>query len=85
MANYRIEIKKSAVKEISKLTNKALKRIIREIESLADNPRPFGAIKLSGDDKFRLKVGNYRILYQIFNDKLIVTVVKIGHRKDVYK
>ncbi|MBU0475895.1 MAG: type II toxin-antitoxin system RelE/ParE family toxin [Bacteroidetes bacterium] len=85
MAKYRIEIKKSAVKEISKLPVIDLKKILKEIESLTDNPRPFGAIKLSGDDKYRLRVGSYRILYQIFDSKLIVTLVKIGHRKDVYK
>ena len=85
MAKYRIDIKKSAVKEISKLLKKDLKRILKEIESLANNPRPFGAIKLSGDEKYRLRAGNYRILYQIFDDKLVIIVVKVGHRKDVYK
>ena len=85
MAKYRIEIKKSAVKEISKLLKKDLKRILKEIESLANNPRPFGAIKLSGDEKYRLRAGSYRILYQIFDDKLVIIVVKVGHRKDVYK
>ena len=85
MAKYKIEIKKSAVKEISKLPIKDLKRILKEIELLANNPRPFGAIKLSGDEKYRLRVGNYRLLYQIFDDKLIIIVVKVGHRKDVYK
>ncbi|MCF6270219.1 MAG: type II toxin-antitoxin system RelE/ParE family toxin [Melioribacteraceae bacterium] len=84
MAKYKIEIKKSAVKEISKLPIKELKKILKKIELLADNPRLFGAIKLSGDEKFRLRVGNYRILYQIFDDKLIIIVVKVRHRKDVY-
>jgi mRNA interferase RelE/StbE len=84
MAKYKIEIKKSAVKEISKLPQKELIKILSEIKLLANNPRPFGAIKLSGDDKFRLRVGNYRILYQIFDEKLIVIIVKVGHRKDVY-
>jgi mRNA interferase RelE/StbE len=85
MAKYKIEIKKSAVKEIFKLPAKDLKRILKEIELLSDNPRPFGAIKLSGDEKYRLRVGNYRILYQIFDNKLIVIVVKVGHRKDIYR
>ena len=85
MAKYKIEIKRSAVKEISKLPTKELKRILKKIKLLADNPRPFGAIKLSGDEKFRIRIGNYRILYQIFDEKLIVFVVKVAHRKEVYK
>jgi len=85
MGKYKIEIKKSAVKEISKLPTKELKKILRAIKSLSDNQRPFGAIKLSGDEKYRLRVGNYRILYQIYDNKLVVVVVKVGHRKDVYK
>ncbi len=85
MAKYKIEIKKSAVKEISKLPTKELKKILKKIKLLADNPRPFGAIKLSGDEKFRIRIGNYRILYQIFDKKLIVIVVKVAHRKEVYK
>lgn len=75
MAKYKIEIKKSAVKKISKLPTKDLKRILKEIELLANNSRPFGAIKLSGDEKYRLRIGNYRILYQIFGDKLVIIVV----------
>ncbi len=85
MAKYKIEIKKSAVKEISKLPTKELRRILRAIKSLGNNPRPFGAIKLSGEEKYRLRIGNYRILYQIYDDKLVVVVVKFGHRKNVYK
>ncbi len=77
MAKYKIEIKKSAVKEISKLQTKELKIILKKIESLADNPRPFGAVKLSGDEKYRLRIGNYRLLYQIFDDKLIIIMVKV--------
>ena len=79
MAKYRIEIKISAVKEISKLPIKELKKILKEIKLLADNPRPFGAIKLSGDEKYRLRVGNYRILYQIYDEILIIIIVKVGH------
>jgi len=76
MGKYKIEIKKSAVKEISKLPTKELKKNLRAIRSLSENPRPFGAIKLSGDEKYRLRVGNYRILFQIYDDKLVVIVVK---------
>ncbi len=74
MAKYRIEIKESAVKEISKLPSKGLKRILNEIELLANNPIPFGATKLSRDEKYRLRVRNYKILYEILDDKLIIIV-----------
>ena len=85
MGKYRIEIKKSAVKEISKLPKTDLKKVLRKIELLSENPRPHGAIKLSAEEKYRLRVGKYRILYQIFDNKLVIVVVKVRHRKDVYK
>ena len=84
MAKYKIEINRSAAKEIKKLPQKDLKKIISKISSLANNPRPDGCVKLSADEKYRVRVGNYRVLYEIRELLLIVTVVKIAHRKDVY-
>ena len=60
-------------------------RIIGKIRGLEENPRPPGAEKLSGDDKYRLRQGDYRILYEIQDRQLIVTVVRIGNRRDVYR
>lgn len=85
MAYYKIEIKKSASKEISDLPKPIVKRVIDTIASLADNPRPNGCKKLSGDEKYRLRVGNYRILYLIEEDIVTVYVVKVAHRKEVYR
>ena len=85
MANYEIEIKKSAVKEINKLPKNNLVRIVEKIKELSTNPRPQGSKKLSGDEKYRIRVGTYRILYSIEDEKLIIFVVKVGHRKDIYK
>lgn len=86
MAKYKIFVKASAAKEIEKIpTRKDRRRIIKKIRSLSDNPRPRGAVKLSGKDKYRLRQGNYRIIYSIEDDKLIVHIVKVGHRKDVYR
>ncbi len=85
MAKYRIEIKKSAAKEISNLPAKYLKKVLNRIDKLSTNPRPIGSVKLSGKEKYRIRVGIYRILYQIFEEKLVVIVVKVAHRKDVYK
>jgi mRNA interferase RelE/StbE len=85
MASYRIELKKSAAKEIERLPSVVLKRIIEKIESLATNPRPQGCKKLSGEEKYRVRVGQYRILYEIMDEVLIVYVVKVSHRKEVYR
>ena len=85
MGKYKIEIKKSAVKELEAIPTKDLKRIIARIQELTDNPRPLGCIKLSDKERYRIRVGDYRILYSIDDVILIVFVVKIGHRKDVYR
>lgn len=85
MADYKIEIKKSAQKEIKNLPNKELKKVIDKIASLASEPRPTGCKKLSGEEKYRIRVGSYRVLYSIEDDILVIYVVKVGHRKDVYE
>lgn len=85
MASYSIEIKKSATKELSKLPKNDLKRIVENIQELSENPRPDGCKKLSGDEKYRIRIGNYRVLYSIEDEILVIYVVKVGHRKDIYK
>ena len=86
MAKYELRIKKSAVKELEAVSRKAdRQRLVQQIQSLSDNPRPPGCKKLSGSNKYRIRQGNYRIVYSIENDKLVVYVVKIGDRKDVYR
>ncbi len=84
MASYKISIKRSAAKELEKIALPDRKRIVEKIRDLASDPRPPGCKKLSGQEKYRLRQGNYRILYQIHDDELIIMVVKIGHRRDVY-
>ena len=86
MARYRLFIKPSAVKEIDAIpTRKDRRRVVDRIESLADDPRPSGCQKLSGADKYRVRQGRYRILYAIRDERLIVTVVRVAHRKDAYR
>ena len=86
MAKYRILIKPSAVKEIEAISiKKDRQRLVDRISKLADNPRPPGCEKLSGQDKYRIRQGRYRIVYSIEDQDLIVYVVKVGHRKDVYR
>jgi len=84
MENYNIEIKKSAAKEIEKLPKSVLKRVIEKIAALAYEPRPSGCKKLSSDEKYRIRVGTYRILYTIEDEIVRIYIVKVGHRKNIY-
>ena len=85
MASYSILFTRSAAREIGNVPTKDRQRIVAKIGALADNPRPPGVEKLSGDDKYRIRQGDYRILYEIVDEQLIVTVVRIGNRRDVYR
>ena len=85
MGKYKVEIKRSAVKEIKKLPSADLKFVFARIETLSDDPRPPDCTKLSVEEKYRVRCGHYRILYTIEDQALIVVVVKAGQRKDVYK
>ena len=85
MAVYKIFLKKSVKKDLAAIPKKNLKTILNKIESLKDNPRPVGCEKLSGQEKYRLRQGSYRIIYSIQDYELTVWVVKVGHRKDVYR
>jgi mRNA interferase RelE/StbE len=83
---YKVSIKRSAVKEIEAIPQKKERqRIIRRIGQLANDPRPPGSKKLSGHDKYRIRQGSYRIVYSIEGNELVIVVVKVGHRKDVYR
>ncbi len=85
MENYELEIKKSAQKELEKLPKKDIQVIVEKINGLRKNPRGPKSIKLSGDEKYRLRVGNYRVLYEIVDKILMIYVIKIAHRKEVYR
>lgn len=85
MASFEILIKPSAVKEIESLPRKDRQRVVKRIAALAQDPRPPGCEKLSGQEGYRVRQGNYRILYEIRERKLTVIVVKVGDRKDVYR
>lgn len=85
MASYKLYIKPSAVKEIEALPKKDRTRIVQKVQGLTTNPRPPGCEKLTGDGKYRVRQGHYRIVYSIKDDELIVIAVKVGHRKDTNK
>ena len=83
---YRIEIKRSAAKEIRAISRKKdRQRVVERIETLADDPRPPGCTKLTGREAYRIRQGAYRIVYTIEDAILLVEVVKVGHRRDVYR
>lgn len=85
MASYNVVITTSAAKELEVVPATDRRRIVARIWALAENPRPAGCEKLSGEDKYRVRQGSYRILYEIADADVIVTVVRIGHRRDVYR
>ena len=85
MALYKVIVKKSVAKDLKKIPKKDVRRILATIQTLAETPRPPQAKKLSGQDRYRLRQGNYRILYAIEDERLIVCVVKVGDRQDVYR
>jgi len=83
---YRIEFKPSAAKEFSQLPKNVQKRITIKVNTLADNPRPRGVEKLEGrENRYRIRVGDYRVIYEIHDEVLLVLVVRIGHRREVYR
>lgn len=85
MAVYRIILKKSAVKELEAIPKRGLTKIVERIHSLADEPRPQGVEKLSAQERYCIRQGDYRIVYSIEDDVLTVCVVKVGHRREVYR
>jgi mRNA interferase RelE/StbE len=82
---YRIEYDPAALRSLEKLSRDLQRRITSKIESLGNNPRPPGAIKMSGQDVYRLRVGNYRVIYAIADELLVVLIVEVGHRRDIYR
>ncbi|EKR75119.1 type II toxin-antitoxin system RelE/ParE family toxin [Leptospira noguchii] len=85
MPEYSVLLSKSAIKQLDKLPDNITYSLIKIIEDLAKNPRPQGSKKLKGRNGFRIRKGNYRIIYEIFDQKLIVEVIAIGDRKEIYK
>jgi mRNA interferase RelE/StbE len=82
---YKISLKKRAIKALEKINEPHYSNIKEAIYSLSNNPRPSGCKKLKGRDGYRIRVANYRILYDVFDDVLLVDVIDLGHRKDIYE
>lgn len=85
MAKYKITFKKGVAKDFRKISKIDVQRIFERIDSLAENPRAKGCVKLSGYDLYRVRQGEFRIIYEIRNSELVVLVIKIAHRSKVYK
>jgi mRNA interferase RelE/StbE len=86
MDSYRIEIKPSASKELEKLPQQTIPRIVAAIRELARNPYPQGVKKLTGfEHTYRIRVGDYRILYNIYEDRLVIDIIRVRHRKEAYR
>jgi mRNA interferase RelE/StbE len=85
MASYKIQWKSSAKKELKKLDKQVIPRLLETIEALANNPYPVGCRKIVGNQAiYRVRVGDYRIIYQIQAEALIIVIVRVGHRQNVY-
>ena len=85
MAGYSLAIKRSAARELEELPVSDRRRVVARVRSLADDPRPRGCEKLSGEEKYRIRQGALRILYEIDDGLRVLIIVKIGHRRDVYR
>jgi mRNA interferase RelE/StbE len=85
MAEYKIYFKESVEKDFRVIPKKDLQKILVRIKELAKDPRPPGHEKLTGQERYRIRQGQYRIIYSVHDKELTVCVVKVGHRKDVYR
>lgn len=85
MASYKLSFKQSVAKDLRRIPKDDVARILKRIDMLAENPRPPGSEKLSGQERYRVRQGVYRIIYEIVDGALLVTVVKVGHCREVYQ
>ena len=85
MAAYSLFLKESVQKDFYRIPKRDLRKILTRIKSLANDPRPSGCEKLTGQDRYRIRRGRYRIVYAVQDEEHTVTVVKVGHRKDIYR
>jgi len=85
MARYRLLFKKSVAKDLRAIPKKDVQRILKKIKALADAPRPDGCEKLTEQERYRVRQGLYRVVYEIKDEMLVVTVVKVAHRSEVYR
>lgn len=86
MASYRLEWRKSTKKDLRRLPSQEVKKTIEAVEALMGDPFPYASEKLSGSEHaYRIRIGNYRVIYEVFTSILLVEIQRIAHRKDVYR
>ena len=85
MAKFDLVFKESVFKDVKEIPKQDVQRILERIEALRDEPHPPGSVKLSGKDYYRVRQGNYRIIYEVQDAQLVVIVIKVGHRREVYR
>jgi len=85
MAKYEVSVKKSAIKELENVPKKELQKLVEKIQALSKEPRPQGSQKLSHNEQYRIRQGDYRAVYSIDDDNLNVHIIKVGHRKEIYR
>lgn len=85
MAAYEIRLKRSAAKELEDVPKKERSKIVAKIQGLAKDPRPIGSEKLTAAELYRIRHGNYRVLYEINDGEVVVTVIRVAHRREVYR
>lgn len=85
MAKYTVSLSKRAQKQLDKLSDAVAEPVFHAIEKLGDNPRPHGCKKLKGRNAYRIRIGDYRVIYEIMDSTLLVDVIDLGHRKDIYE
>jgi len=85
VASYSVLVKRSAAEELEAIPKKDRQKLVGKIHALARNPRPPGSEKLAGDDKYRIRYGIYRVLYAVNDTTVVVTVVRVAHRREAYR
>ena len=86
MATYQIEWKKSAIRELKRLDRAIIPRIIAAVDNLSSQPLPQGVTKLQGSQRtYRIRIGNYRVIYELYESMLVIEVIRVRHRKDAYR
>jgi mRNA interferase RelE/StbE len=85
VASYSVLIKRSAAKELEDLPRRDREKLVVKIQALGSNPRPHGSEKLAGDDRYRIRHGNYRVLYQVNDKTVVVSIVRVAHRREAYR
>lgn len=85
MARFELRLKPSVAKDLCGIPQEDVRRILARIETLRENPRPLGSEKLSGQERYRVRQGHYRLLYTVADAEVVVEIVKIGHHREIYR